>query len=128
MSISAVLQRITTALDQSSAAYMLTGSFASAYYDTPRSTQDIDVVVEASADQLRAFVNSLPVDQYYSDLDVALQAHRAESMFNVVDRSNGWKLDFIIRKSRPLSRENFVVAHESICMASLISSPAPKIL
>jgi hypothetical protein len=107
MSIAEVLQGITAALDQSNVAYMLTGSFASAYYGTPRSTQDIDVVLEASPDQLRAFVESLPVDQYYSDLDAALQAHRGESMFNVIDRSTGWKVDFIIRKSRPFSREEF---------------------
>lgn len=43
MTVSDVLQRITTALEQSDVAYMLTGSFASAFYGTPRSTQDIDV-------------------------------------------------------------------------------------
>ena len=107
MSISDVLQRITTAIEQSDIAYMLTGSFASAYYGTPRSTQDIDVIVEATPAQLSAFVNTLPVDQYYVDLDAALQALLAESMFNVVDRSTGWKIDFIIRKSRPFSREEF---------------------
>ena len=107
MTVSDVLQRITTALDQNDVAYMLTGSFASAYYGTPRSTQDIDVIVEATPAQLSAFVNSLPVDQYYVDLDAALQALKAESMFNVVDRSTGWKIDFIIRKSRPFSREEF---------------------
>jgi hypothetical protein len=107
MSISDVLHRDTTALDQSDVAYMLTGSFASAYYGAPRSTQDIDVVVEATPAQLRAFVGSLPVDQFYSDLDAALQAHKTESMFNVVDHSTGWKIDFIIRKSRPFSREEF---------------------
>jgi len=107
MSISEVLRRITSALDQSNVAYMLTGSFASTYYGTPRSTQDIDVIVEATPDQLRAFVASLPVDEYYSDLDAALQALTAESMFNVIDRSSGWKVDFIIRKSRTFSREEF---------------------
>jgi hypothetical protein len=107
MTVSDVLQRITTALERSDVAYMLTGSFVSAYYGTPRSTQDIDVVVEATPAQLSAFVNSLPVDQYYVDLDAALQALKAESMFNVVDRSTGWKIDFIFRKSRPFSREEF---------------------
>jgi hypothetical protein len=53
MSISGVLQRITTALDHNNVAYMLTRSFASAYYGTPRSTQDIDVVVEALTAHLR---------------------------------------------------------------------------
>jgi hypothetical protein len=107
MSISEVLQRITRALDQNNIAYMLTGSFASAYHGTPRSTQDIDVIVEATPEQLRGLVHSLPVDQYYSDLDAALQAHRAESMFNVIDLSTGWKIDFILLKSRPFSREEF---------------------
>jgi hypothetical protein len=103
-----VLQIITTALDQNNVAYMLTGSFASAYYGTPRSTQDIDIIVEATPTQLRGFVQSLPVDQYYSDLDAALQAHQAESMFNVIDLTTGWKIDLIMRKSRPFSREEFL--------------------
>jgi hypothetical protein len=107
MSIPEVVQRITTALDQNNIAYMLTGSFASAYYGTPRSTQDIDVIVEATLAQLRGLVQSLPVEQYYSDLDAALQAHKVESMFNVIDLSTGWKIDLIIRKSRPFSREEF---------------------
>jgi hypothetical protein len=105
MSISDVLQRITTALDQNNIAYMLTGSFASAYHGTPRSTQDIDIVVEATPAQLHDLLNSLPAGQYYSDLDAALQAHKAESIFNVIDLSTGWKIDFILRKCRPFSRE-----------------------
>ncbi|HEY4902425.1 MAG TPA: hypothetical protein VIH89_03040 [Candidatus Sulfotelmatobacter sp.] len=56
---------------------------------------------------MRGFVQSLPDGQYYADLDAALQAHKAESMFNVIDLSTGWKIDFIIRKSRPFSREEF---------------------
>src|SRR5580698_3908158 len=87
--------------------HTVTGSFASAYYGTPRSTQDIDIVIGATQAQLRGFVQSLPDGQYYADLDAALQAHKAESMFNVIDLSTGWKIDFIIRKSRPFSREEF---------------------
>ena len=107
MSAPNVLRRITAALEQTSVAYMLTGSFASAYYGAPRSTQDIDLIVEATTAQLRSFVQSLPVTQYYADADAALQAHRSESMFNVIDLSTGWKIDLIIRKSRPFSREEF---------------------
>jgi hypothetical protein len=44
MSIQDVLQRIILALDQAGIAYMLSGSFASAYYGASRSTQDIDFV------------------------------------------------------------------------------------
>jgi ketol-acid reductoisomerase len=74
MSIPEVLQRITTALDQAGITYMLTGSFASAHYGAPRSTQDIDLVIEASATQLRTFIQNLPTGEYYSDWDAALEA------------------------------------------------------
>lgn len=49
MSIQDVFQKIASALDRAGIAYMLSGSFASAYYGAPRSTQDIDVVIDASA-------------------------------------------------------------------------------
>jgi hypothetical protein len=49
MSTAEVLERIAKALDQSTVAYMLTGSFASAYYGTPRSTQDVGQIEDAAA-------------------------------------------------------------------------------
>jgi len=107
MSVTEVFRGITAALDQAGIAYMLTGSFASAYYGAPRSTQDIDIVVEATAQQLRALIEGLPKDKYYADLDTALSAHAAESLFNVIELSSGWKIDFIIRKSRAFSCEEF---------------------
>jgi len=57
MSVSDVFRRITQALDDAGIAYMLSGSFASAYYGVPRSTQDIDLVIEATPEQLRAWSN-----------------------------------------------------------------------
>jgi hypothetical protein len=107
MSVSSVFQRITSALDQVGIAYMLAGSFASSFYGPPRATQDIDIVIAASEDQLRRFVLLLPNEEFYVDLDAALQAERRQSLFNVVDIVTGWKVDFIIRKSRAFSQEEF---------------------
>ena len=76
MSASEVLRRISAALDRTGITYMLTGSFASAYYGTPRATQDIDMVIVASPAQLRTFVPYLASSEYYADLDAALEAHR----------------------------------------------------
>jgi hypothetical protein len=86
---------------------MLTGSFASAHYGAPRSTLDFDIVIAAKAEQLQAFVDSLPASEYYADLDAALEAHKRESWFNVIDLATGWKIDLIIRKSRAFSLEEF---------------------
>jgi len=107
MSVSEVFHRITSALGEAGIAYMLAGSFASAYYGAPRTTQDIDLVIAATADQLRTFVQLLSNDQYYVDLDAALEARQHQSLFNVVDMATGWKIDLIIRKSRPFSEEEF---------------------
>ncbi|MGH9516790.1 MAG: DUF6036 family nucleotidyltransferase [Terriglobales bacterium] len=107
MSPAAVLRRITALLDHAGIAYMLTGSFASAHYGAPRSTLDIDIVIAANPEQLRKFVQSLPGDTYYADLEAGMQAHHRQSMFNVIDLSDGWKIDLIIRKTRAFSHEEF---------------------
>ncbi len=107
MSASEVLQRITAALDRAGIAYMLTGSFASAYHGTPRSTQDMDIVIAANPEQLRRFVEYLPAGEYYADLEAALEANRRQSLFNVIDLATGWKIDLISRKSRAFSQEEF---------------------
>lgn len=107
MSVPEVFPRITSALDRAGIDYMLAGSFASAYYGAPRSTQDIDFVISTTAEQLRTFVQLLSEDKYYVDLDAALQARKQQSMFNVIDVATGWKIDLIIRKSRAFSEEEF---------------------
>ena len=107
MSVSVVLGRITTHLQQRGISYMLVGSFASSFHGTLRSTRDIDLVIEADPDQLKGLVTDLQANDYYAELDAALCAHRHESMFNVIDNPSGWKIDLILRKSRPFDREEF---------------------
>jgi len=85
MSALEVLRRITSGLDCAGIAYMLTGSFAGAHHGAPRSTQDIDIVIAANPAQVRTFVQSLPKVEYYYDLDAALEAHKRQSLFNVID-------------------------------------------
>jgi hypothetical protein len=118
MSFSEVLQRVAAALDHVGITYMLTGSFASVYYGSPRSTQDIDLVIAATPAQLRTFVESMPSNEYYSDLDAALEAHKRKSMFNIIDRETGWKIDMIIRKERAFSRQRVSMEGVSLFVAS----------
>jgi hypothetical protein len=102
-----ILQRVTGALERAGIAYMITGSFASSFHGTPRSSQDIDIVIAPTPDQVQSLVNLLPATEYYVDLNAALNALRREGLFNIVDLESGWKIDFIIRKSRPFSHEEF---------------------
>jgi hypothetical protein len=107
VSVPDVFRRIIAALNQAGIGYMLSGSFASAHYGVPRSTQDIDLVIEATPAELRAFVEALSGKEYYADLESALEAHKRQSILNVIDLATGWKIDLIIRKSRAFSQEEF---------------------
>ena len=100
-------RRIVTALERVGIPHMLTGSLASSYHGSPRSTQDIDIVIAPTREQLHALVKQLPESEHYVNLDTALEALQSETQFNLVDLSTGWKVDFIIRKSRPFSRTEF---------------------
>lgn len=100
-----LLRELVAALDDCGIPHMVVGSFASAFHGEPRSTRDLDVVIDPRPEQLVAFVNRLSTDRFYVDADVARDALRRRSMFNVIDMSSGWKLDLIIRKARPFSVE-----------------------
>jgi hypothetical protein len=102
-----VFRRIIGKLEQANVPYMVTGSFASAFHGVPRATQDIDLDVAPSEDQLRALLRLLPPEEYCVDEVAALEAARAEAQFNVIDLEAGWKIDLIVRKGRPFSRAEF---------------------
>ena len=101
------LARVLDSLEQAGIPYMLTGSFASAFHGVPRSTQDIDLVIAPSKSQLADFVRMFPPTEYYLSEAAAMEALRDQSQFNVLDLSTGWKIDLIIRKSRPFSEAEF---------------------
>ena len=106
-SAESVVARVLRALAASGVPYMLTGSFASAFHGAPRTTHDIDIVIHPTLGTLEALLREFPDDTYYVSRDAALQAYGAEGLFNVIDFASGWKVDFIVRKSRPFSVEEF---------------------
>ena len=115
-----LLRRITAALEQAEIPFMLAGSFAAMFYSEPRATQDIDIVIAPTPDQLTMLVSLLPPGQYYADLDAATEALKQQSMFNVIDLATGWKVDFIMCKRRGFDEEAFrrriPVAFEGIAL------------
>ena len=52
MTLASFLQRVISILEEAEIPYMLTGSLATAYYAVPRATQDVNLVVEVSPEQL----------------------------------------------------------------------------
>ena len=43
----------------------------------------------------------------YVDTDAALRALDDRKQFNAIDATTGWKIDFLVRRDRPFSREEF---------------------
>jgi hypothetical protein len=86
--------------------FMVAGSYASSFHGQPRTTQDVDLVIDPTADQLDAFLNQLG-DPYYVSPEAAHDALRRRSLFNVIHFDESWKADLIIRKDRPFSAEEF---------------------
>jgi hypothetical protein len=107
VSVTEVLENLRTALDSVGVPYMVTGSLVSSVHGVPRATQDIDVVIEPSREQLSALMEYFGEPTYGSDKDDAFDALRRRTMFSVIDRRGIWKIDFIVRKERPFSRREF---------------------
>ncbi|TMQ03423.1 MAG: nucleotidyltransferase family protein [Deltaproteobacteria bacterium] len=96
---------IVTALETAAIPHMVVGSFASTAHGEPRTTRDLDLVIDPRPDQLNELLGALDAEQFYVDPDVARDALRRRSMFNVIEIATGWKLDLVIRKARPFSIE-----------------------
>jgi hypothetical protein len=99
--------RLIAALERSEVPYMVTGSYASSAHGTPRATNDIDVVIAPTGDQLRALLLQFPDDRYYADEVDAFEALACRSQFNIIDFASSWKADLIVRKDREFSRLEF---------------------
>ena len=101
----AFLARLTTKLDAAGVPHMVVGSFASSFHGVPRSSQDLDLVIDPQVESLRRFLSELPPADYYVDVDTAIEALRGRGQFNVIDMASAWKADLIVRKARPFSVE-----------------------
>ena len=107
MTLAIFLQRVISILEDAEVPYMLTGSLAAAYYAVPRATQDIDLVVEVLPAKLPGLTDLLSLEGYFVSLAAAKEASAHEGQFNAIDPESGWKVDFIVRKSRPFSISEF---------------------
>lgn len=106
MTLGELLADVINRLEVAQIPYMVTGSVASTYYGEPRATRDLDIVIDPLPETLAPFVESLEAGGYYVDRDAASGALREHSQFNAIG-AGAAKVDFIVRKDRPFSREEF---------------------
>lgn len=104
----AALLAVTGWLERLSIAYMVTGSIASSFHGRPRSTHDADIVIAPDARQLEELVRALAMAGYYVDIERARAALRTRRQFNAIEMTSASKLDLIVCKDRPFSREELL--------------------
>jgi predicted nucleotidyltransferase len=107
VSIATILQSLVEDLERVGIPYMVTGSIVSSFHGEPRATRDIDVVIDPDPPALERLVDVVRGRGWYVDRAAARAALAGRSQVNIVDPSSGWKVDLIIRRDRPFSREEF---------------------
>jgi hypothetical protein len=107
LSVRDVFEKLRAALEQAGIVYFVTGSFASSAHGIPRSTNDIDIVIAPTAEQLCVFLEQFPSSHFARDNDDAFDAFERRSQFQVIDYATMWKVDLIIRQDTPFDTARF---------------------
>ena len=102
---SELLSTLRSSLEAAAIPFMVVGSYASMAHGHPRTTHDLDIVIDPTPAALDVFLAGLDLNRFYVDTDVARDALVRRSMFNLIDMNSAWKVDFVIRKDRPFSVE-----------------------
>jgi hypothetical protein len=86
---------------------MIGGSTASSVYGEPRTTRDVDMVVEVDATSLRSLFDSFDPDAVYADRIPFVDDVSPGQRFTLIDLRGGWTIDLVVRKDRRFSEVEF---------------------
>ncbi len=105
-----LLKYITKLLGRKNIPYMVTGAYGVIYYGRPRTSHDLDFVIEVTGKDIAGL---LDVFKELGEKDFAFQADAIEEavqkrwMFNVIYTPTGDKLDFWMLKASEFDRNRF---------------------
>jgi len=96
--------RVARTLESLGIRYVIGGSVASSFYGEPRSTLDLDIMIDANETAVRALADALK-GEFYVDADAAAEAVQHRSTFNAIHLASAMKVDFFIAEDRDAVRE-----------------------
>ena len=125
-----LLRYVVTILEAAPIEYMITGSIASSLQGEPRATHDLDVVVAIREVDVAAVLRAFPQPRFYVDAEAIREAIRTGGMFNVIDVTEGGKVDFWMLTEEPFDRSRFSrrVRERALGFEFHVSSPEDTIL
>ena len=91
-------------LNRTGVTYYLTGSMASNYWGIPRSTHDLDFVVQLPLSAGTRLVEEFSQD-YYIDEEAVWAAQQPPYQFNAIDTRSALKVDFWLARTEPFDQE-----------------------
>jgi hypothetical protein len=94
-------------LNREGVAYMLTGSMASNAWGIPRTTHDLDFVIQLPPSAIAAFVKAFAHPDYYLDEASVRAAYQPPYQFNLIHIPSALKADFWLLRPAPFDREMF---------------------
>jgi hypothetical protein len=120
-----LLKDICNKLDIADIEYMITGSFALAFYSIPRMTRDIDIIINVLSKDVNKIIDLFKNDFYISQTAVE-EAIRNTTMFNIIHNDTIMKIDFIIRKNEEYRLKEFSRRLEFSIDDTIISVVSPE--
>ncbi len=107
MSQQELLSRVVKALDQLQIPCMLTGSLVSSLQGEPRSTHDVDLLVDLDAKDIDRLLHALNDPNFYLSRTAVAEAVQSRRMFNLLDTTTGDKIDFWLVTQDPFDQSRF---------------------
>jgi len=92
-----LLAFVAAILDDLKVPWMLVGSHAASFYGEPRSTHDVDLVVDLSDDHIAPLLDRIDSARYY----LSESALREGRMANLIDTQTGDKVDLFFAAAEP---------------------------
>ena len=93
-------------LNRTDVAYYVTGSMASNYWGIPRTTHDLDFVVQLPMSAVPRILQEFAGDFYIEEAAIRA-AYRPPHQFNAIDTRSALKVDFWLPKPEPFDKEMF---------------------
>ena len=121
MDLLSLLKKVTNRLKKAEISYMVSGGVAVSYWGFPRTTHDIDIVIEAKKEDKEKIVALFEKDFYFKNIYSYLSESRFSSeargsyispeaaedaietrfTFNIIHHQSGLKVDFWLVKKEP---------------------------
>lgn len=139
MDLVSLLKIVKKRLDKAGIPYMVSGGMAVSFWGFPRTTHDIDIVIEAQEKDKNKIIRLFEKDFYISDVAVE-EAIKNRFTFNIIDNKSGLKIDFWLLKrdafgksefqrklkKRMFGEDIFIISPEDLILCKLIGFEETK--